>query len=623
MCTINAPKVGLKRLETVWFQVTGTLCNLQCTHCFISCGPKNKTHEMLTVDTVRWYLKEASTLGVKEFYFTGGEPFLHPQIADIISETLNYGPATVLSNGTLITDAVAQTFSQISRNSKHKLEFRISLESPIEAENDQIRGNGSFQRAVKGIQALLYVGFNPIITTDDWTKYGKFAKETDADFRSLISTLRAPQLRLKKLPLVLLGRCAELIRPYHEDERVTGKCFDNFDINNLQCATSRIVTSKGVFVCPILINDTKAWMGWTLKESLKPYTMESPACYTCRTSGLTCKNDDSVSYETRLSQNDEEVKVIEKETVRKSVNKFYSTAAAHTQKELCCPTNYDSADLSHIPQEVLNISYGCGSPMTLAQIESGESVLDLGSGGGVDCFIASKMAGDRGRVVGIDMTDQMLIRANASRESVAKKLGFDNVLFIKGFLEEIPLTNECIDVVTSNCVINLSDQKEKVFREIFRILRKGGRFVISDIFSERDVPLFMKQNTKLWSECISGAITEVEFVNKIKAMGFYGLEVINRYPYKKVEGFQFYSITIKAYKFNKSKECEYKGQYAIYKGPFSFVSDDDGHTYPVGTPVEVCTDSAWKLSNPPYKGMFIVSDIQNLDVGKPCGPECC
>ena len=158
-------------------------------------------------------------------------------------------------------------------------------------------------------------------------------------------------MRLKILPLVLMGRCAELIRPYNEDERVTVKCFENFDINSLQCATSRIVTSKGVFVCPILINDTKAWMGWTLKESLKPYTMESPACYTCRTSGLTCKNDDSVSYETRLPQNDEEVKVIEKETVRKSVNKFYSTAAAHTQKELCCPTNYDSADLSHIPRK--------------------------------------------------------------------------------------------------------------------------------------------------------------------------------------------------------------------------------------------------------------------------------
>ncbi len=270
---------------------------------------------MITVDTIRWYLKEASTLGVKEFYFTGGEPFLHPQIVDIIKETLNFGTTTILSNGTLITQKVAQEFNQIARISKYKLEFRISLDSPVEAENDQIRGHGSFQRTVNGIRSLLHAGFNPIMTTTDWSKYGKFAQETDAGFRSLVCSLSAPQLRLKILPLVLMGRCAELIRPYHEDERVTEKCFDNFDINSLQCASSRIVTSKGVFVCPILINDTKAWMGWTLNESLIPYTMESTACYTCRTFGLTCKNDDSVSYETRLSQNDEEVKVIEKENV--------------------------------------------------------------------------------------------------------------------------------------------------------------------------------------------------------------------------------------------------------------------------------------------------------------------
>ena len=122
-------------------------------------------------------------------------------------------------------------------------------------------------------------------------------------------------------------------------------------------------------------------MGWTLNESLTSYMMESPACYTCRTSGLTCKNDDSHSYETGVSQNGEEVEGMRKDTVRKSVNKFYSTAATQPQKELCCPTSYDSADLSHIPQEILNISYGCGSPVTPAHIELGESVLDLGSGG--------------------------------------------------------------------------------------------------------------------------------------------------------------------------------------------------------------------------------------------------
>lgn len=547
-------------------------------------------------------------LGVKEFYFTGGEPFLHPHIVDILQESLKYGQTTVLSNGTLITEDISQTLAQVSRTSKHKLAFRVSLESFIEEENDQIRGEGAFKMAIRGIQSLTHAGFNPIITVADWSKYGKFTKETAEELQLLERSLNIPQLRLKKLPLVLLGRCAEFVRPYDEGERVTDQCFDNYPMDNLQCTTSRIVTSKGVFVCPILIDDPKAWMGRTLQESLNPYTMESPACYTCRTTGLTCKNE----------------KHDAKDAVRKSVNEFYAAAAIQPQKELCCPTSYNAADISHIPLEALNISYGCGSPVTQANIKPGENVLDLGSGGGIDCFIAAKMAGEQGQIIGVDMTDEMLRNANATREIVARNLGYNNVRFMKGFLEEIPVTDECVDLVTSNCVINLSAQKEKVFQEIFRVLKAGGRFVISDIVSDREVPVSMKQDKKLWGECISGAITEAEFFNITRKVGFYGLEIVNRYLYKEVDGFTFYSITARGYKFKKSKECVYTGQYAIYKGPFSNVSDDDGHTYPVGMPIEICTDTAWKLSNPPYEGMFILSGgMQSKDVKTACGPKCC
>lgn len=563
---------------------------------------------MITIDTIQWYLKEAATLGVKEFYFTGGEPFLHPHIVDILQESLKYGQTTVLSNGTLITEDISQTLAQVSRTSKHKLAFRVSLESFIEEENDQIRGEGAFKMAIRGIQSLTHAGFNPIITVADWSKYGKFTKETAEELQLLERSLNIPQLRLKKLPLVLLGRCAEFVRPYDEGERVTDQCFDNYPMDNLQCTTSRIVTSKGVFVCPILIDDPKAWMGRTLQESLNPYTMESPACYTCRTTGLTCKNEADDA----------------KDAVRKSVNEFYAAAAIQPQKELCCPTSYNAADISHIPLEALNISYGCGSPVTQANIKSGENVLDLGSGGGIDCFIAAKMAGEQGQIIGVDMTDEMLRNANATREIVARNLGYNNVRFMKGFLEEIPVTDECVDLVTSNCVINLSAQKEKVFQEIFRVLKAGGRFVISDIVSDREVPVSMKQDKKLWGECISGAITEAEFFNITRKVGFYGLEIVNRYLYKEVDGFTFYSITARGYKFKKSKECVYTGQYAIYKGPFSNVSDDDGHTYPVGMPIEICTDTAWKLSNPPYEGMFILSGgMQSKDVKTACGPKCC
>lgn len=620
---MNMPKVYLKQFETLWFQVMGNQCNLQCSHCFISCGPKSNTHHVISRDTIRRYLKEASTLGIKEFYFTGGEPFLHNEIVDILKDALNYGTTTVLSNGTLITQELAQTLARISRVSVYSLEFRISLESSGEEENDQIRGKGSFKKAVSGIQSLVNAVFNPIITVADWSKYGRFTKDMDEGFEGLAHSLNIPELRLKKLPMILLGRCAELIRPYHEDERVTVKCFDNFPVEDLQCAASRIVTSEGVFVCPILINDPKAWMGRSLKESMRPYTLESHACYTCRTSGLTCKNDATLLYKRNAHEEDKVLKDVGIDTVRKSVHEFYAAAANEPQRELCCPTSYNHADLSHIPQEVLDISYGCGSPVTLAGIERGDSVLDLGSGGGVDCFIAAKMTGETGVVIGIDMTDEMLNNANTSREIVARNLGYDNVRFIKGFLEEIPLSGDNIDLVTSNCVINLSSQKKKIFQEIFRVLSVGGRFVISDIVSDREVPLRMKQDKGLWSACISGAITEAEFFQIIKTIGFYGLEVVNRYPYKEVDGFNFYSITVRAYKYKKSPECKYIGQYATYKGPFSSVSDDDGHTYPTGIPVEVCTDTAWKLSNAPYKGMFILSDMQGTDGKTSCGPGCC
>ena len=187
------PEVYLKRLDTLWFQVTGTHCNLQCSHCFISCGPKNNNHCMLKEDVIRHYLKEASVYGVKEFYFTGGEPFLHPDILNILKESLSYGIVTVLTNGTLITSKVAQLLAQISNISKNKLEFRVSLESYLEEENDRIRGKNSFKNAIRGIQALVDAGFYPIITYTDQYKYKSFTNKMEKGFESLTGALNIPQ----------------------------------------------------------------------------------------------------------------------------------------------------------------------------------------------------------------------------------------------------------------------------------------------------------------------------------------------------------------------------------------------------------------------------------------------
>jgi radical SAM protein with 4Fe4S-binding SPASM domain len=293
---------------------------------------------------------------------------------------------------------------------------------------------------------------------------------------------------------------------------------------------------------------------------------------------------------------------------RQIVRQFYGKAAEEPQKELCCPTSYPTEDITHIPQEVIDRFYGCGSPISIADVKVGETIADLGSGAGIDCFIAAKKVGPSGKVIGIDMTDGMLNIANESRSIVAINLGYDVVDFRKGFLEEIPIDDKSVDLVTSNCVINLSPDKKKVFSEIWRILKDNGRIVISDIVSEIEVPPHIVTNDKLWGECIAGALTEEQFVSYLEQAGFYGLQVLKKLYWKDVESYRFFSITVRGYKFEKSAGCVYIGQKAIYKGPFKAIVDEEGHLFPRGEAVEVCTDTAEKLSKPPYAGLFIITD---------------
>lgn len=295
---------------------------------------------------------------------------------------------------------------------------------------------------------------------------------------------------------------------------------------------------------------------------------------------------------------------------RESVRAFYAKAAKEPVEELCCPSGYSSMDTSHIPPEVLKMAYGCGSPMEWADIRPGEVVVDLGSGGGIDCFVAARYVGPKGRVIGVDMTREMLEEAVKNKEKVAENLGYDVVEFRRGYLEEIPLPDACADVVVSNCVINLSPDKERVFSEIWRILKSHGRAVISDTLSMEKVPLSMRRNPRLWGECISGALTEEEFLGGLEKAGFYGVSVLKKSFWREVEGRKFYSAVIRGYKLKKGRGCRYIGQRAVYMGPFKAVIDEEGHMFPRGKPVDVCTDTAAKLRKQPYASAFRLMDSE-------------
>jgi len=233
---------------------------------------------------------------------------------------------------------------------------------------------------------------------------------------------------------------------------------------------------------------------------------------------------------------------------RAQIRRYYGEAAHEPKTEICSPVAIDPRYLSHIPEEVVARSYGCGSPVFAAELEPGETVVDLGSGAGMECFVASRLVGEGGRVVGLDMTEEMLAFANGARPGVAERLGYDNVRFERGLLESIPLTNGYADAVISNCVINLSPEKLRVMAEVRRVLKPGGRVVISDVVSERPLPGKIRFNPRLQGECIAGALTEAKLLRVLEKLGFEGVEALSRTPWRTVEGIRFDSVTVRAWK---------------------------------------------------------------------------
>jgi len=219
------------------------------------------------------------------------------------------------------------------------------------------------------------------------------------------------------------------------------------------------------------------------------------------------------------------------------VREKYGQAASLVQKgrTSCCGTAssvanccdpitshlYDDAQAGEVPEDALKASLGCGNPTALAELKSGEIVLDLGSGGGIDVILSARRVGPTGKAYGLDMTDEMLALAQENK----RKSGLTNVEFLRGEIENIPLPGDSVDVIISNCVINLSGDKDRVLKEAFRVLKPGGRFAVSDVVVRGDVPEAIRRSMELWVGCIAGALTETDYRAKLAAAGFGGIEI--------------------------------------------------------------------------------------------------
>lgn len=298
---LHFPTVELQSLDELWFQVTGTKCNLRCTHCFISCTPENETFGFLEKDEIERHLRESVAHGVKEYYFTGGEPFLHPQMIDILEMTLGYGPVTVLTNGTIMTGPMVKRLRDIAEATIYSLEFRISIDHFDEAQNDLIRGKGSFRRAMKGAGRLAEAGFLPIITAmRTWE-----IEDDLAAIEQMSAVLREVGItrpRLKIMPALKIGAETERSEGYQQYDYVTEEMMVGYPAELLVCSHSRMVTDRGVHVCPILIESEDSVLGDTLGDAATGFELRHQACSTCYLFGSICTNASSSTMELALGQ---------------------------------------------------------------------------------------------------------------------------------------------------------------------------------------------------------------------------------------------------------------------------------------------------------------------------------
>lgn len=338
---------------------------------------------------------------------------------------------------------------------------------------------------------------------------------------------------------------------------------------------------------------------------------------------------------------------IESEVLRR-----YAAGAQASEPGLCCPVKYDASSLELLPQEIIEKDYGCGDPSRY--VKEGETVLDLGSGAGKICYILSQVVGPNGRVIGVDFNDKMLNLARKYQDEMAEKYGFANVEFRKGkiqdlslsldkvqaWLEKNPVTSveqagrfedhcnnlrheeplipdDSIDVIVSNCVLNLVRPEDKVqlFREMYRVLKPGGRAVISDIVCDEPPTENILNDPELWSGCIAGAFLEDEFLDMFSRNNFYGIEIVSRQsePWQVIDDIEFRSLTVRAFK-GKEGPCLERRQAVVYKGPWKSVKDDDGHTFCRGQRMAVCDKTFKIMTNPagPYTRDVIGLEPENL-----------
>jgi MoaA/NifB/PqqE/SkfB family radical SAM enzyme/SAM-dependent methyltransferase len=698
--------IALSHLDECWLHVTDN-CNLRCTHCLFSCSPEETT--TLSLADIKKSVDETHALGARIFYLTGGEPFVHKEIGEILSHILKVHGDTflvVMTNGILIP----QYIDLLKTLPKERLCFQVSVDG-IGENHDKIRGRGGFAKLVKGLEAIRELGTRNTIAMVvhhenlfQMNEMIDFAASYNVDavhFIWLMVTGSAkPELFADPLIIFL-----NLVKAYHHAEK-KGIEIDNirnmesqvfspagtkYDLGNGGWRSLAIGPDKNIYPTAAMVGQEALNCGsmdngienvWKhsgilkqiRKTSVRDSTAQGNSLFKFITGGgdmdhsyfnggtfegddpylplyekmipwiiaETAKKTDCSPYPRILLKMGDRLLQCHSEgdgvslthsncvltfsNTRKVVGDFYTRADASGNEDIVNPVCYPEPEISHIPGFSRIKSYGCGSPVLDAEIKDGEVIVDLGSGAGVECFIAARKTGENGKVYGIDMLDHMLDKANQAFPHVADNLGYNNITFQKGYLEAIPLNDNEADLIISNCVINLSEDKRKTLTEIFRVLKPGGRIVISDVVTDTMTPASIQNDEQLRGECIAGSMVQPYLFLMLETLGFTDIMIMKRFFYRTVKNHNFFSLTYTAHKPRERETVE-----VVYPGPYAAVVTDQGEILVRGEKCRI--ESPFTPENPSPQILILdaMGSVVNIDAEDSCncslepgpGEGCC
>ncbi|MFP7754451.1 DUF5714 domain-containing protein [Thermodesulfobacteriota bacterium B35] len=693
----RAATLRLNRLKEVWFHLTDT-CNLSCRHCLFSSSP-GRTAALAPAELGR-ALAEARHAGCRLFYFTGGEPFVYPDLPAHIGRILEADPGAhvvVLTNGLLLRKHLPQLLAL----DRERLHLQVSLDGLRQA-HDHLRGRGSFDRLQENLAAARAGGLAFTVSVaanagnaKQLPEIARLAAEAGASglhlmFHfirgkgseqqfvapdALFPHLRETAAVCRRLGLVLDN--LEVLR-----SQIFTMPATRHDQSNMAWESLAVGPDGMIYPSPALVGvsdlacghldqgleqvwrtsavleqirasslaDIEGWWDdpfsfltgggdpdhsfvasgslvgrdpylplynrlvlWLISEQARRYPDQG--LFRLRMGDLLhdCALPEEDGSAVRLTHCNCVLSLADRDA-RNLVREFYGGAARRTNIDIVNPFA-PTDDAGFVPEQSVSRSYGCGSPVRDAAPRAGETLVDLGSGSGVECFLAAAEVGAAGRVIGVDMTEAMLELAESSRRQVVQELGYDNLEFRRGFLEAIPLADGTADVVISNCVINLSPDKRQTYLEIFRILRPGGRMVIADIVTDGRVDAAIRNSGRFRGECLGGAMRQQDLVQMLADCGFTSLFIHRRLPYRQVGGHRFFSLTYEA---RRPEQAGAAGTVrAMYRGPHQGMVTESGVRLERGQVVRIASGEAARCE----ESVFLLDEagvVTNVEQGSGC-----